>query len=78
MFLETQNEGFASNVTSVLASLMKKENVVEKQAGIEIVLATTNFNAAFEGDEINNTHLSKLQFLFACLMLLRSMTITKF
>jgi LysM repeat protein/ABC-type branched-subunit amino acid transport system substrate-binding protein len=65
VFLETQNEGFASNVTSVLASLMPKENESSKSNATSIVLTTTRFNRAFEGDEINNTHLSKLQFHFA-------------
>lgn len=65
VFLETQSEGFASNATSVLASSIKSENKEEEQEEIKIRLATTNFNAAFEGDEINNTHLSKLQFTFA-------------
>ncbi len=65
VFLETQNEGFASNVTSVLASLIQKEDKNMKLEEINIVLATTRFNSAFEGDEINNTHLSKLQFTFA-------------
>ena len=65
VFLETQNEGFASNVTSVLASLIKKEDKELKQEAVKIKLVTTNINSAFEGDQINNTHLSKLQFHFA-------------
>lgn len=65
VFLETQNEGFASNVTSVLASLIKKEDKESKQEAVEIKLVTTSINSAFEGDQINNTHLSKLQFHFA-------------
>ena len=65
VFLETTNEGFASNVTSVLASLIKKENLELNEKAVEIVLVTTNINSAFEGDQINNTHLSKLQFHFA-------------
>ena len=66
VFLETQNESFISGATSILAALNLKvdpENPeVEK---CEITLATTRFNGAFEGDEVNNTHLSKLQFTFA-------------
>lgn len=58
VFLETQNDGFASNVTSILASLNQK-------GGKEIILATTNFNSAFESDEISNDHLSNLQLHFA-------------
>ena len=65
VFLETQDAGFASNVTSILASLIQKEDKQEKKEAIEIVLVTTNINSAFEGDEINYTHLSKLQFHFA-------------
>lgn len=65
VFLETRNEGFASNATSILTSLIQSENKEEEKEEIEIRLLTTNFNSAFEGDEINNTHLSKLQFTFA-------------
>ncbi len=66
VFIETQNESFISGATSVLAALNLKVDPekpdVEKA---EIVLTTTRFNGAFEGDEVNNTHLSKLQFTFA-------------
>ncbi|WP_344789561.1 PBP1 and LysM peptidoglycan-binding domain-containing protein [Postechiella marina] len=65
VFLETKNEGFASNVTSILNSLIQVENSQEKLKEISIVLATTNKNKAFEGDEISNEHLSNLQFHFA-------------
>ncbi|WP_298497927.1 LysM peptidoglycan-binding domain-containing protein [uncultured Algibacter sp.] len=66
VFLETQNEGYASNVTSVLASLNNRINPEkEEEAAPEIILVTTNLNSAFEGDQINNTHLSNLQFHFA-------------
>ena len=65
VFLETQNTGFASNVTSILASLIQKENIKEKKEAIDIILVTTNYNTAFEGDEISNEHLSKLQFCYA-------------
>ena len=65
VFLETNNEGFVSNVTSVLASLFQNANKELNLEAIEIVLVTTNINSAFEGDQINNTHLSKLQFHFA-------------
>jgi hypothetical protein len=63
VFLETQNEGFASNVTSILGSLTQRTE--SNPNAIEIVLVTTNFNAAFEGDQVSNEHLSKLQFHFA-------------
>tara|TARA_R110002049_G_scaffold97782_3_gene238154 strand:- start:3258 stop:5192 length:1935 start_codon:yes stop_codon:yes gene_type:complete len=65
VYLETQNTGFASNVTSILASLIQKEDIKEKKEAIDIVLVTTNYNTAFEGDEISNEHLSKLQFHYA-------------
>lgn len=65
VFLETKNEGFASNVTSILNSLIQVEHSNLKQDKIAIVLATTNMNQAFEGDEISNEHLSNLQFHFA-------------
>ncbi len=65
VFLETQNTGFASNVTSILASLIQKENIKEKKEAIDIVLVTTNYNSAFEGDEVSNEHLSKLHFHFS-------------
>lgn len=65
VFLETKNEGFASNVTSILNSLIQAESINEKKQEISIVLVTTNKNTAFEGDEISNEHLSNLQFHFA-------------
>ncbi|CAH8283713.1 LysM domain-containing protein [Mariniflexile fucanivorans] len=57
VFLETQSEGFASNVVSVLASL--------NSAATEVILVTTNFNPAFEGEQVSNDQLSKLQLHFA-------------
>lgn len=65
VFLETQNEGFASNVTSILNSLIQEENIEEKEEKIEIILTTTNSNNAFENDEVSNYNLSNLQFHFA-------------
>jgi len=65
VFLETQNEGYASNVTSVLASLNNKIDPESDGEPSKIILVTTNINNAFEGDQINNTHLSNLQFHFA-------------
>ncbi|WP_308992062.1 LysM peptidoglycan-binding domain-containing protein [Mariniflexile litorale] len=63
VFLETQSEGFVSNVTSILASLNQRTE--GNPNAIEIILVTTNFNSAFEGDQVSNDHLSKLQFHFA-------------
>ena len=54
VFLETDNEGFVSNVTSMLNGLN-----IDKR---EIVLMTTHPNKAFEGKEISNYHLSNLKF----------------
>lgn len=65
MFLETKNAGFVSNVTSILASLIQKEDKEKRIEQRDIVLITTNFNKAFEGDEVSNEHLSKLQFHYA-------------
>ncbi|MDO5968813.1 LysM peptidoglycan-binding domain-containing protein [Flavivirga aquimarina] len=65
VFLETQDAGFVSNVTSVLAALIQEENKEEEKEAIDIVLVTTNNNAAFEGDAVDYTHLSDLQFHFA-------------
>ncbi len=56
VFLETSNEGFASNVSSILNSLISEEK--------QIVLATTDKNSAFEGKNISNIYLSNLQFHF--------------
>ncbi|GAL90881.1 PBP1 and LysM peptidoglycan-binding domain-containing protein [Jejuia pallidilutea] len=66
VFLETQNESFISGATSILAALNLKENPEDPEMEkVEVLLTTTRFNGAFEGDEVDNTHLSKLQFTFA-------------
>ncbi|WP_323788764.1 LysM peptidoglycan-binding domain-containing protein [Psychroserpens sp.] len=54
VFLETDNEGFASNVISMINGLNMDDQ--------EIILMTTNMNKAFEGKEISNYHLSNLKF----------------
>jgi len=64
IFLETENKGFASNITSILAASIQEKNKYNRKE-IIIRLVTTNFNNAFESNEINNTHLSKLQFTYA-------------
>lgn len=56
VFLESDNPGFISNVTSKLNSFKSKDK--------NIILATTNMNAAFEDDEVSNYHLSHLEFHF--------------
>jgi LysM repeat protein len=57
VFLETNDQGFVSNVTSILNSFISDEQ--------EIVLYTTNKNKAFEGTNISNTFLSNLKFQYA-------------
>ncbi|MEY8848299.1 LysM peptidoglycan-binding domain-containing protein [Psychroserpens sp. XS_ASV72] len=54
VFLETDNEGFASNVISLVNGM----NILDT----EITLMTTDKNNAFEGKEISNYHLSNLKF----------------
>jgi len=65
IFLETQDVGFASNVTSILNSLTQEENKEENKEEISIVLATTNYNNAYDNDEVSNYNLSNLQFHYA-------------
>ncbi len=69
VFLETKNEGYVSNVTSILNSMLGKRkdedgNVIEDIEETKIILATTDKNRAFEGEEISNYHLSNLKFHF--------------
>ena len=54
VFLETNNEGFASTVISGLNSLISEAQ--------EIILVTTDKNKAFEGKNVSNYHLSNLKF----------------
>ena len=54
VFLETENEGFASNVISMVNGMNLDEN--------RIVLMTTHKSKAFDGKEISNYHLSNLKF----------------
>ncbi len=54
VFLETKNAAFATSVISMLNGLSVED--------IQIVLTTTNKNKAFEGKNIDNYHLSNLQF----------------
>jgi len=57
IFMETESAGFVSNVTSILNSKQNKDT--------EITLTTTNFNKAFESDEVSNHDLSNLHFTYA-------------
>ncbi|MEC8724054.1 MAG: LysM peptidoglycan-binding domain-containing protein [Bacteroidota bacterium] len=75
VFLETNNESFASNVTSMLnglngltLELQEAENDAEEEVEIEVerelILMTTNHNKAFKGSHISNSDLSNLNFQF--------------
>ena len=63
VFLETSNEGFVSNVTSMLDGF----NGVDEELEIEreIILMTTNKNRAFDGENISNYALSNLKFHYS-------------
>lgn len=54
VFLETDNNSFASGVISLLNGLVTNST--------QIVLATTDKNKAFEGKDIDNNNLSNLKF----------------
>ena len=54
VFLETDNNSFASSVISMLNGLMVGQT--------EIILVTTDKNKAFEGKNIDNNNLSHLKF----------------
>jgi hypothetical protein len=71
VFLETNNESFVSNVTSMLNGLngvtlqADKQNInSEIKVDRELILMTTNRNKAFMGNNISNTDLSDLNFQF--------------
>ena len=57
VFLETKEQGFVSNVTSILNSFVNDT--------IKIELVSTNKNNAFEGVNISNNYLSNLTFQYA-------------
>ena len=54
VFLETKDQGFVSNITSILNSFVNDST--------EIILTTTNKNRSFEGVNISNYHMSNLNF----------------
>jgi len=56
VFLETDNPGFISNVSSILNGL--------QTAKVKITLTTTNKTDAFEDEEVSNYHLSNLHFTY--------------
>ena len=58
VFLETDNPGFVSNVSSLLNSKIV--------TGTDIILTTTKMDKkAFEDEEVRNTHLSNLNFTYS-------------
>lgn len=66
VFLETNNEGFISNVSSMLNGFNgitiegTKDEPIEVER--EVILVTTKKEEAFEGENISNSDLSKLKF----------------
>ena len=54
VFLETKDQGFVSNIASILNSFVNDST--------EIILTTTNKNRAFEGVNISNYNMSNLNF----------------
>jgi len=71
IFLETTNESFASNVSSMLNGLNgittekdQDNNDIEIEVERDLSLMTTNYNKAFMGSNISNSDLSNLNFQF--------------
>ena len=67
IFLESNNEGFVSNVTSMLNSMngktiIKDENNIESTIERDLYLMTTSKNRAFDGSNVSNYDLSNLHF----------------
>jgi LysM repeat protein len=60
VFLETSNEGFISNVSSMINAFNGVDEDMEIER--EIILMTTNKNKAFDGINISNYDLSNLKF----------------
>lgn len=69
VFLESNNVGFVSNVTSMLnamngVTILKDEDDKETEIDRDIFLMTTSKNRAFEGSNISNYDLSNLHFQY--------------
>ena len=69
MFLESNNEGFVSNVTSMLnamngITILLDEEENETEIDREIILMTTSKNRAFDGVNVSNYDLSNLNFQY--------------
>jgi LysM repeat protein len=69
VFLESNNEGFVSNVTSMLnamngITILLDEEDNEMEIDREIILMTTSKNRAFDGVNVSNYDLSNLNFQY--------------
>lgn len=60
VFLETNNEGFVSNVTSMLTGFIGFDEELEIER--DVMLVSTDKNKAFDGENVSNITLSKLKF----------------
>ena len=60
VFLESDNEGFISNVTSMLSGFIGFDEDLKIER--EVVLLTSDKNGAFDRDNVSNITLSKLKF----------------
>ena len=60
VFLESDNEGFISNVTSMLSGFIGFDEDLKIER--EVVLLTSDKNGAFDRDNVSNNTLSKLKF----------------
>ena len=56
VFLQTKDDGYVSNVSSILNSLITDD--------LKIILATTDKSKAFDDEDVSNDHLSNLSFTF--------------
>jgi hypothetical protein len=69
VFVESNNEGFVSNITSMLNAMngitvLTDEDDNETEIERDIVLMTTSKNRAFEGINVSNYDLSNLHFQY--------------
>lgn len=67
IFLESNNEGFVSNVTSMLNAMNGLTTLVddnETEIQRDLLLMTTSKNKAFEGKNVSNYDLSNLHFQY--------------
>ena len=65
VFLESNNESFVSNVTSMLNAMNGFTTLVDKtEIQRDILLMTTSNNRAFEGQNVSNYDLSNLHFQY--------------